>query len=132
MSHEEDPNFPGLAIKQRGKKVKIYTMIQYIKIKVSSKSKDDTKEFSILTTPGELFQDLAEILLKRSPTGEKDTFIFQCSNDWIAYLFSIREYMEQGGYEPMASFGPLCGDQVTVEMLKSFNEIKEEITFGHS
>jgi len=132
MSHDEDPNFPGLAIKHRGNKVKIYTMIQYIKIKAYSKSKDDMKEFSILTTPGELFQDLAKILLKRSPTGEKDSFIFQCSNDWIAYLFSLKEYMAQGGYEPMASFGPLCGDQVSVEMLKLFNEIKKDITFGHS
>jgi len=132
LAHDEDPNFPGLAIKHRGNKINGYTVLQYIKIKASSKSKEKKKEFSILTVPGELFISIGEILKKKSPTGEDDTFIFQNSNDWIAYLFPLKEYVEQGGYEPIASFAPLCGDYVTKEMLKLFKEAKEKITFSHS
>ncbi|MHA1342570.1 MAG: hypothetical protein ACTSQG_01170, partial [Promethearchaeota archaeon] len=132
LVHDEDPNFPGLAIKHRGNKINGYTVLQYIEITAYKKSKEDGKKFSIISVPGELFFKLAQILKKWSPTGEKNTFIFQNSNDWIAYLFPLREYIEQGGYEPIASFGPLCGDYVTREMLKLFREIKEKITYSHS
>ncbi len=130
MSHEEDPNFPGLAIKHRGSTINGYTVLQYIRIKAFTGSR--LKEFSILTVPGELFEDIGKSLYKKSPTGERDTFIFQNSNDWIAYLFSLKEYVAKGGYEPVASFAPLCGDYTEKEMIKLFNEIKEKITYSHS
>lgn len=129
MIHDEDPNFPGLAIKRKGKNINGYTTIQYIKIKVSNKSK--SRELSILTSPGELFYKIGHLFLKTSLTGPSNTFLFQNSNDWIAYLFPLKEYIEQGGYEPIASFGPLCGYEVMHETLKLFNEIKHKITFSH-
>ena len=118
----ERANFPAFVIKRRKLRINCYSVIQYIKIKASSKI--DSKELSILTVPGELFEDLGKFLLKNSPTGQNDSFIFQNSNDWIAYLFPLREYVEYGGYEPVASFSPLCGDYVIREMLKLFDEIK--------
>ena len=130
MCHEEDPNFPGLAIKKRGNNINGYTVLQYIKIKAYNE--ENSKELSILTVPGELFLTIGALLKHKSHTGDADTFIFQNSNDWIAYLFPLKEYIEQGGYEPIASFGPLCGYYVTQEFLNLFTEIKEDITMGHS
>jgi hypothetical protein len=75
----------------------------------------------ILTVPGELFEDLGKILFKKSPTGKHNTFIFQNANDWVAYLFSPKEYIDYGGYEPVASFSPRCGEYVLKEMLKLLN-----------
>jgi len=130
INHDEDPNFPGLAIKHRGRKVNGYSVLQYIKIKAYNDS--SSKEFSIMTVPGELFYKIGRFLRKKSHTGPENTFIFQNSNDWIAYLFPLKEYIEQGGYEPIASFAPLCGHYVTIEILRLLDEINERITFGHS
>ena len=130
MMHEEDPNFPGLAIKKRGKNINGYTLLQYIILKAYNEN-GDSKKFSIITVPGELFHKIGNFLRKKSLTEPENTFIFQNSNDWIAYLFPLKDYMEQGGYEPIASFGPLCGHYVTEEFIKFYDEIKEKITFGH-
>jgi hypothetical protein len=130
MAHEEDPNFPGLAIKHRGQKINGYTLLHILKIKAYSKN--SSKELTILTVPGELFEKIGDFLKKKSPTGENNTFIFQNSHDWIAYLFPLKEYIKQGGYEPMASFAPLCGYYVTKEMLNLFDEINSNILFSHS
>ena len=120
----EEANFPAFVIKRRKFRINCHTVIQYIKIKVRSKTK--SKEFSILTVPGELFEDLGKLIFKNSQTGKNNSFIFQNTNDWIAYLFPLKEYAEYGGYEPVASFSPLCGDYVTKEILKLFEAVKDK------
>jgi len=116
----ENANFPAFTIKRIRGYLNALTNIQYIKINAWSDSRN--KEFSITTVPGELFEDLGEILLKKSPTGVEDSFIIQNGNDWIAYLFSRKEYVEHGGYEPQASFSPICGDLVMKELLHLYNK----------
>lgn len=114
----ENANFPAFTIKRKPIRIHCYSVIQYIKLK----SRTREKNLSILTVPGELFEDLGKILLYKSPTGKDNTFIFQNANDWIAYLFSPKEYIEYGGYEPVASFSPKCGEFVINEMIKLLNE----------
>ena len=118
----ENANFPVFTIKRIRRHLNASTVIQYIKLKAYSDS--ITKEFSLTTIPGELFEDLGEELLKKSPTGVDDSFIIQNGNDWIAYLFSLKEYAEYGGYEPQASFSPICGDRVMKEVIHLFNKKK--------
>lgn len=115
----ENANFPVFTIKRIGRYLNTSTVIQYIKVKAYSDSR--TREFSLITVPGELFEDLGGQLLKISPTGEEDSFVIQNGNDWIAYLFSLKEYSEYGGYEPQASFSPICGDRVMKEVIHLFN-----------
>jgi hypothetical protein len=115
----ENANFPAFTMKRIGGYLNVSTVIQYIKIKTYSDS--SAKEFSLITVPGELFEDLGEIVLKKSPTGVDDSFIIQNGNDWIAYLFSLKEYVKYGGYEPQASFSPICGDRVIKEVINLFN-----------
>ena len=80
-----------------------------------------------MTVPGELFEEIGKNLLEKSPTGKKNSFIFQNSNDWISYLFPIYEYIEVGGYESFPSFSPVSGVYIEKEMLKLFEEIKNKI-----
>jgi hypothetical protein len=112
----ENANFPAFTVKRKPIRFNCYTVIQYIKLRL--KSNATKKNLSILTVPGELFEDLGKYLFYNSPTGKEDTFIFQNANDWIAYLFSPKEYIEYGGYEPVASFSPKSGEFVIKEMLK--------------
>jgi Neutral/alkaline non-lysosomal ceramidase, N-terminal len=139
MMHPEnqEPNFPGLAIKaypfslKKGYHINVYTVIQYIKISVSSSKDPKTKkELAILGTPGELFEDIEKKLLNRSPQGPEDTIIFQNANDWCGYLYPIKEYITQGGYEPFASTAPLVGPGVRKEFEILFKEIEAGIQFG--
>lgn len=117
----ENANFPAFLIKRKPIRIHVYSVIQYIKLKLKTNTRE--KDLSILTVPGELFEDLGKILLFKSHTGKENTFIFQNANDWIAYLFSPKEYIEYGGYEPVASFSPRCGEFVINEMLKLLNEV---------
>jgi hypothetical protein len=116
----ENANFSAFTIKRIGGRLNISTVIQYIKVKAYSDSR--AKEFSLTTVPGELFEDLGEILLKKSPTGVDDSFIIQNGNDWIAYLFSLKEYAEYGGYEAQPTFSPICGARVMKEVKHIFNK----------
>lgn len=118
----ENANFPAFIIKRKPIRIHCYSVIQYIKLKLKSNTRE--KELSILTFPGELFEDLGKFLFYKSPTGKENTFIYQNANDWIAYLFPPKEYVEYGGYEPMASFSPRCGEYTTKEMLKLFEEVR--------
>lgn len=109
-------NFPIFDLKYRRGNYKCKTTVQYIKLK--SYSEEREKELSVITVPGELFFALGENLLKASPSGYDNTLIFQNTQDWIAYLFSLREYMEEGGYEVIPSFSPLCGIYVQQEIMR--------------
>lgn len=131
MSHEE-PNFPGLAVKHRGNQVAIYSMLQWIQLEIASHDGQTTRDLSILTAPGELFEEIGTNLKARCPTGPENTVIFQNSNDWIAYLFPLHEYEEQGGYEPLPSFSPLCGVYVEAELTKLFREVQLDASFAFS
>lgn len=124
ISMHTEANFPAFVIKHRALKINVNSILQYIKVKGFSKSDLNLKEFSIIAVPGELFEEIGKNLFKKSSTGKENTFIFQNSNDWIAYLFPLKEYVEVGGYEPIASFGPLCGDVVEKEMLVLIEKIK--------
>lgn len=126
----QKPNFPGFALKHKHGKINVYTQIQYMTIKGIRSKEKTSREFSILGVPGELFDDYAKRIYETSLTSPTDTFIFQASNDWIAYLFPIGYYISHGGYEPLASFAPLCGAYVFVNYLKLLEEIKNQISAG--
>lgn len=124
LSLYENINFPIFKIEKKERKIHANTLLQYFDFFV--KNDEDKERFSIFTVPGELFEELGKDLVEKSPIGKKNSFLFQNANDWIAYLFPIKEYIEIGGYEPVASFGPLCGYYVHKEILKLFKQIKEE------
>ena len=128
---EDEPNFPGLAIKKRGNKTNAYSLNHYIEFRAYSDEDGREKSLSIFGVPGELFEDIGKRFLEVSPAGEENTFIFQNANDWIAYLFPLTEYVSQGGYEPMASYGPLCGDYVEREMYLLLKKIQMEAEYSH-
>ncbi|MBD3350932.1 MAG: hypothetical protein GF364_05545, partial [Candidatus Lokiarchaeota archaeon] len=107
LADSNEPNFPGFALKHKKREINIYSEVQYIKI--SGKNDHKTDEIALVGVPGELFTDIADKIYKNSLTKPDHTFIFQASNDWIAYLFPLKHYVSRGGYEPLASFGPLCG-----------------------
>jgi len=69
-----------------------------------------------------LFEDLGNKILEESSLGRENTFVFQNSQDWIAYLFTIKEYINFGGYEPFPTFSPFSGEIVLKEVLKFFQE----------
>ena len=117
-------NFKAFITKRRGIRTYCHTKIQYIEFNVHSKT--NSNRLSIVTVPGELFEDLGKLLIKYSPTGNNNTFIFQNTNDWIAYLFSFTEYSEYGGYEPIASVGPQIGEHISRNLLNLFNETRDK------
>jgi len=108
-------NFPIFSLKRKGFRRYCESVVQNFEIKDTTSSKSNY--FNILTIPGELFEEIGNIFLEQSSTGRNNTFIFQNSQDWIGYLFPLKEYIEEGGYEPTASFSPLCGLYIQNEML---------------
>jgi hypothetical protein len=129
----DDPSFPGLTIKhypfsiKRGWHINAYTINQYLDITVSNSKTGASKKLGIIGTPGELFEEIQNRFLNRSPAGKDDTFIFQEANDWVAYLFPLKEYMTQAGYEPFASTTPVAGDIMEKEMYRFWEEIKNSM-----
>ena len=115
-------NFPIFILKRRKLKLFCRSLIQFVKLKATSKTKSFV--FSIMTIPGELFEDIGKNLIKVSPSSN-NTFIFQNSQDWIGYLFPLKEYVQEGGYEPVPSFSPLCGYYVEKEMKKLLKTVKK-------
>ncbi|MHA1819992.1 MAG: hypothetical protein ACTSU2_16205 [Promethearchaeota archaeon] len=147
LADVKEPNFPGVALKHKKHKIMIYSYIQLIQIReITPKGnnkedeeagKEEEKEnnkthqrsLGILGVPGELFTYYAEKM--RQNSGLNNLFIFQSSNDWIAYLFPLKHYLTKGGYEPMASFAPMCGAYVYNNYNLLLKEIKEGLTGGH-
>ena len=118
----ENANFPTFTVKRKKLKVHGKTVIQFIKL--NFRDKNMIHALGILTVPGELFEEYGDLFLKESPTGRDNSFIFQNSNDWISYLFPAKDYIKEGGYEPLASFSPVCGYIIGKNMLKLFKNIK--------
>lgn len=118
-----EPNFPGFAIKHQGRAVNIYSLVQHVQAVASSTGKDPRPlPLAIAGIPGELFEDYAAGIMAASPAGPANTFIFQNANDWVGYLFPLKEYV-QGGYEPFASFSPLGGAFVNANYLQLLRDI---------
>ena len=113
-------NFPIFSLNKKGRKVKCKTIVQ--RFQISTDVKNDSNNLDLITVPGELFEDLGNKILEESLSGRENTFIFQNSQDWIAYLFSIEEYINFGGYEPFPTFSPFSGEIVVNEVLKFFQK----------
>ncbi len=113
-------NFPYFSLNKKGRKVKCKTIVQ--RFQISGKTRNVSNTLDLITVPGELFEDLGNEILEKSLFGRKNTFIFQNSQDWIAYLFSIKEYINFGGYEPFPTFSPFSGEIVLNEVLNFFQE----------
>ncbi len=130
------PNFPGLAIKHRGiKDATCYTKLQYFRCVASPsngnlEAKDGTA-FCVLGVPGEPLSAWGKALQEKTPEGAKNAFLFQMSNDWMAYLFDFEEY-KRGGGEPMESLTPVAGKHVQEQFFALLDEIQAGLSGGHS
>jgi hypothetical protein len=141
MGEAREPNFPGFAAKHRKGKslyfspVNAYTQIQYLQLDAFNNNPKGnnnklSEKFSIVGVPGELFEIIAQKIYTHSPTGPNNTLIFQAANDWIAYLFPLKDYIQEGGYEPLASFAPMCGAYVYMNLLRLWEEMAIGIHAG--
>ncbi len=124
MGSQNPPNFSTFNVRYYGHKIFTKTQIQYLLLRTFSKSNNKEKSLSITAIPGELFEEIGKKILKNSPTGAENSFIFQNSNDWVGYLFPLKEYILVGGYEPTVSFSPLTGAYVQNNFIKLVNKIK--------
>ncbi len=129
---DNKPNFPGLAIKHRGKKMNCYSKIQYLRFTLSSKDRTDKQEFSIIGVPGEPFEDIGNYLISRSHTAPERTLVVQNANDWFAYLFDLNEYTDMGGLEPFEGTTPVAGYYVKKEFTRFLEDIAAGLTAGNS
>ena len=119
MTSSKKPNFPGFSVMRKNKNFFVETVVQYIKIGYKDRI------FSIAGIPGELFEDIADDFYLNSPNGRENLFIFQDSNDWIAYLLPLNEYITEGGYEAFTSFTPLAGEYVRRNYYKLLKEVEQ-------
>ncbi len=129
-------NFPTLTFKSKFQdvgrifkayRIQVVSAIQYMELRLgsSTNTQKEKKEHKIalLGVPGEVFEELEKKLQHQSPVGAERTFIFQNSNSWIGYLFPIKDYITEGGYEPEAAATPVAGRNVSREFLKMFKRI---------
>jgi len=132
MSHSKSnqPNFPAFAVSaypfsfQNGKRLDIHTEIQYMNFKYTqSTNPSQVEEMSLLGIPGELFEDLETKLKFISPNGPDHTMLIQ-NTTWVGYLFSIKDYITEGGYEPLASSTPVGGKHIYQEFVRLFEDIR--------
>jgi hypothetical protein len=129
-SESNAPNFPAFSVTshpfsfRHGKRLDIHTDIQYLNITAfKSTNPSNTIKFSLLGIPGELFEDLETQLKEKSPNGPNHTTLIQNTN-WVGYLFSIKDYITEGGYEPLASSTPVGGKHICQEFFTLFEEIQ--------
>jgi neutral ceramidase len=81
------------------------------------------KEILIIAVPAELFSELGEEIIKKSPV--KHTIIVELANDAIGYVFPLKE-CEFGGYEVfgLASFaGITAGTFLKNKIVKLFRQL---------
>ncbi len=98
---------------------------QYFELEGSNLYLNETKKLGIIAVPGELFEELRINLFKKSPLGASDTFLFQNANDTAAYLFPLKEYLTEAGYEGSASLTPGAGEMVKNEMYRLWNNMEK-------
>jgi hypothetical protein len=124
-----EPNFPGFAMKHRGKEVNCYSYVHYFKI--TGVRGTVRKSLSIAGVPGELFEEIGNEIAEKTPTGPDNTFVFEIANDWIGYLLPLKEYITSTGWEIFASFGPLVGAYVRNNYFYLLRDIEAGITGGN-
>lgn len=127
------PNFPAMYLTYDSKKkkfndrMKVNTLLQLLHLKLyKSINSSDVIKINLIGVPGEVFEDLAEKLTHILSEMASNNHIFQNSNDWVAYLFELKDYIEQGGYEPIASASPQCGQEILKKFKILFNEVQSE------
>ena len=113
-------NFPFFRVKHRNLRKYCETVIQFIMIRAQS-----GHDLGIITVPGELFEVIGKRMIKSSPISKDNTFIFQNSQDWIGYLFPLKMYIDEGGYEPFMCFSPLCGQIIEIQVKELLNNINK-------
>ncbi|WP_371802090.1 hypothetical protein [Candidatus Lokiarchaeum ossiferum] len=130
----QGPNFPAMYLTYDSKKkkvkdrMKVNTLLQLLHLRLyKSINPSDVLKINLIGVPGEVFEDLAEKLIHIQPEMTSNNHIFQNSNDWVAYLFELKDYIGQGGYEPIASASPHCGQEILKKFKMFFNEIQVEI-----
>lgn len=135
LGDSEEPNFPGFAVKHKGifrpsADINVYSQVFYIRWICKKSKGEEVKKLAISGIPGELFEDIADEIYEKTPEGPENTFIFQNANDWISYLFPVKEYMTTGGYEPFASFSPVCGEYVKYAYFRLVKDVQTDIVAG--
>ena len=113
-------NFPFFTVEHKNLKSYCKTIVQFLIFKTAI-----GESFGLLTIPGELFEDIGKRLIHQSPISQANTLIFQNYQDWIGYLFSLKIYIDEGGYEPFMCFSPLCGFYIETESIKLLKEVKK-------
>ncbi|MEX2682016.1 MAG: hypothetical protein Q6373_010470 [Candidatus Sigynarchaeota archaeon] len=131
ITHDNEPNFPGLALKHRGlMNVQCYTKIQYFRFVATDTATGKTGSFNIIGIPGEPLRHFGRYIQRRTKEGFENSFMFQMSTDWMAYLFDYSEYTYGGG-EPMESLTPVAGKYLKKHFIQLFEDIEEGLTAGH-
>jgi len=116
---EKYVNFPFFTIERKHLKNYGKTIVEFIKF-----GANNGKTYGIITIPGELFEEIGRNIIQEAPTLEENTLIFQNCQDWIGYLFPLKVYVNEGGYEPFMCFSPLGGAYIEIGTKKLLNEIK--------
>ncbi len=132
IAHDKEPNFPGLAIKHRGLiDVQCYTKLQYFRFLAHNSNTGATRAFNILGIPGEPLRHFGRSLQRKTKEGFENSFLFQMSNDWMAYLLDYSEYTYGGG-EPMESLDPVAGKFLKLHFFQLLADIDAGLTAGHA
>ncbi|MBN2153131.1 MAG: neutral/alkaline non-lysosomal ceramidase N-terminal domain-containing protein [Candidatus Lokiarchaeota archaeon] len=128
----KEPNFPGLALKHRGLiDVQCYTKIQYFQFRARDSRSGAERAFNIIGLPGEPLRHFGRSLQRKTKEGFDDSFLFQMSNDWMAYLLDYSEYTYGGG-EPMESLAPVAGKYLKRHFVQLLADVDAGLTTGHS
>jgi hypothetical protein len=127
-THDKKPNFPGLAIKHRGlMDVQCYTKIQYFRFMARDSENEATRTFNIIG----MLRHFGRSVQRKSIEGFQNSFMFQMSSDWMAYLFDYSEYTYGGG-EPMESLTPVAGKYLKQQFNQLLADIDNGLTAGHA
>ncbi|MFW9825273.1 MAG: hypothetical protein ACFFE4_20190 [Candidatus Thorarchaeota archaeon] len=118
-------NFPKFAIKHRIFKNEAKSIIQILRFESYNDKVKNSENFDILFVPGELYEELGQLLIDKSLLGSLNTFIFQNVNDWIGYLFPVRDYITKGGWEAFAGYSPTCGEYIKKEIIDLFRGLQD-------
>ncbi|MFX1326356.1 MAG: hypothetical protein ACFE8N_15510, partial [Promethearchaeota archaeon] len=118
-------NFPKFEIKHEIFKNEARSIIQILRFEVYNERVNNSEKFDILFLPGELYEEMGNSLIKNSPFGSKNTFVFQNVNDWIGYLFPAEDYITKGGWEAFAGYSPNCGEYIISKVIELFKGLQD-------
>jgi hypothetical protein len=112
-------NFPFFTVERKNLRDYARTVVKYIQIEASNGN-----NYGIVSVPGEMFEEIGKIILRAVPVSEENTIVIQNAQDWIGYLFPLKVYITEGGYEPFMCFSPLCGLYVEKNIKQLLREAK--------